>query len=331
MDMRKLISFSKGSYVVSMPKSWVQRNQLKKGDLMAVSENGSELVIAPNNMGQQKDIESEITINATGKDMDHLKAEIVSSYLNNYNTINIISENLNEDAAKIKEIIRNLSGLEIMEQSTKRITAKDLININDISIRNIIKRMDMITRAMIDDSMLAAKGHDTYDVLHSRDVDVNRLYFLAHRVIKNAMKNPKVLKAIGTEPWKLLCDKMVLVRIEAIADTQKRIARYLKYANLGREAQTELERLHFMMAQKFADVMKAYYTTDVKLAMEIEVTNKDRIKLLDKFLEKHTNTPLGKDLKSKYSSQVAIAKTMENLKIMANSIKYISRIVMGYE
>lgn len=330
MDMRKLISFSKGSYVVSMPKSWVQKNRLKKGDLMAISDNGPELTIVPNNAEQQKEIESEITIDATNKDMDHLKAEIVSSYLNNYNTISIISENLNEDASKIKEIIRNLSGLEIMEQSTKRITAKDLININDISIRNIIKRMDMITRAMTEDSMLSARGYDNYDILHSRDVDVNRLYFLAHRVIKNAMKNPKVMKSMNTDPWKLLCDKMVLVRIEAIADNQKRIARYLKYARLGREAQIDFEKLHALMAQKFSDVMKAYYNTDTKLAMEIEVGNRERIKLCDKFLERYTSLPVEKDEKSKYSGHVSIAKTIENMKIMANSIKYISRIVMGY-
>ena len=108
--MRKLIGFSKGSFAVSMPKSWVEKNHLKKGDLMAINENGCELVIAPNS-AERKEVAQEVTIDANGKDLERLKCEIVSSYLNNCDTINIVSNNLNDQASKIKEIIRNLSGL----------------------------------------------------------------------------------------------------------------------------------------------------------------------------------------------------------------------------
>lgn len=327
--MRKLIGFSKGSFVVSMPKAWVEKNQLKKGDLMAINENGCELVIAPNS-AEQKEAAQEIVIDAKGKSLEHLKCEIVTSYLNNYNTINIVSDNLNEQASKIKEIIRNLSGLEIMEQTSRRIVAKDLINLNEISIKNIIRRMDVITRAMIDDAMSCAKGYDCSEAIESRDTDINRLYFLAKRVIKSGIKSARIAKALGAEPWKLHSDQLVLMGVESIADNQKRIARYSKYANLSRDAINELEKLHFDIGENYKDVMKAYYNMDLKLAIGIEVANKERTRLCDKFLEKYVNVSSVRHLKSKYTEHVALAKMIENVKAMATSVKDISRTIMCY-
>ena len=47
MEYRKLISFGKNSYVVSLPKNWVRQNKLKKGDLVYIEENVSNLVLQP--------------------------------------------------------------------------------------------------------------------------------------------------------------------------------------------------------------------------------------------------------------------------------------------
>ena len=34
MDMRKLISFGKGSYIISMPKKWIEKNKVKSEDII---------------------------------------------------------------------------------------------------------------------------------------------------------------------------------------------------------------------------------------------------------------------------------------------------------
>ena len=66
-----------------MPKNWIVKNNLKKGDLISVDDEGVELVISANQ--EEKKLEAkEISIDAQGKDMDFLIVEIVSSYLNNF-------------------------------------------------------------------------------------------------------------------------------------------------------------------------------------------------------------------------------------------------------
>ena len=100
IDVRKLISFGKGSYIVSMPKSWIEKNNLKKGDLISVSDDGFELILTANH--HHKNTESkEITIESIGKNLDLLEAEIVSSYLNGYDTINILFDTNTKDITKI--------------------------------------------------------------------------------------------------------------------------------------------------------------------------------------------------------------------------------------
>lgn len=330
IDVRKLISFGKGSYIISMPKSWIEKNNLKKGDLISVEDDGFELVISASQQEKKQDLK-EASIDAKEKSLDMLKAEIVSSYLNGYDTINISFEAGSRDMPRVKEIIRNLSGLEIMEQTSARITAKNLINVNEISINNIVRRMDIITRAMMEDVILCSRGQCDYDSIYNRDSDVNRLFFLGYRAIKNAMKSPRIAKSLGIEPWQLHSDTLIISRIEKTADRQKRIARYLCSLNLDRATLAELDKLQSDINSSYNEVMKAYYNQDRQLAFNVEVTNKERTSACDKFLEKYTLThSIGKN-KTTNLDLVSVAKIVENLKATAAEISNIARTVLCYE
>jgi len=330
IDVRKLISFGKGSFIISMPKGWIEKNNLKKGDLISVSDDGFELVLSASQKEEKPDAR-EIEIDAREKDLEFLKAEIVSSYLNGYDAINIAFENNNREVPRIKDVIRNLSGLEIMEQTSTRIVARNLININEISISNIIRRMDIITRAMMEDCILCCRGNCNYESIINRDVDVNRLYFLGYRVIKNAMKNPRIAKSLGTEPWQLHNDTMTILRLEKIADRQKRIARCLCTANLDRNTLAELDKAHTDISESYNEIMKAFYNRDKKIAFGIEVTNKDRTTACSRLLEKYMHTHAVSKNKTANANLVAIAKIVENLKATAVEVRNLARTVLCYE
>ena len=330
IDVRKLISFGKGSYVISMPKRWIEKNNLKKGDFISVSDDGFELILSASQKEEKLDVR-EIDIDAKKKDLEFLKAEIVSSYLNGYDTINILFEDYNKEAPKMKEIIRNLSGLEIMEQTSKRIVAKNLININEVPIKNIIRRMDIITRAMMEDAILCCRGQCNYESIHNRDADVNRLYYLGYRVIKNAMKNLRIAKSLGAEPWHLHSDTLIILRLEKIADRQKRIARYLCRANLDRATLSEIDAIHTDISIAYSNVMKSYYNQDKQIAFQVEVSNKNRVTSCDKLLEKCTNLYANSKTKTNSSNLVAIAKIIENLKATTAEVRNIARTVLCYE
>jgi len=326
---RKLISFGKGSYILTMPKSWVEKNKLKRGDIINVDEGSADLVLSPNALTEGKK-SKEITIEVDDKSLDLIKAEIVSAYLNNYDAIDVMGKELEKHIIKVKEIVRSLTGLEIMEQTSTRLVAKDLIDINDISIQNIIRRMDMITRAMIDDAILCLDGKCGYQSIEHRDADVNRLYYLGFRTIKNAMGNPMIAKKLGMSNWELHSSKMVLSRIEEIADRQKRICRFLSQVDFDDKTLKELKDIYRNFGDSYLEVMKAYYTNDRDMAYKIEITNKDRILACEKFLEKCACEGHGKKA-GLYCQCVPTAKAMEYLKAMSTFIKHISRIVISLD
>jgi phosphate uptake regulator len=336
MDYRKLMSFSKGSYIVTMPKSWIEKNKLKKGDTISIEEGQSELVFH----ASQKDParkDKEICIEWGNKKVQVVRAEIVSAYLNNFNTIEIRASDIVQDSPIIKGIIRNLSGMEIIEQTSNKIVAQDLIDVNSISILNIIRRMDVITRSLMNELMLCIEGKfDSKRVLQG-DLDVNRLYFLGYRVIKNIMDNPNLLRKLNLDVWEVANYRSVIIRIEEIADTQKRISRLVSNAMLKDEVLDGIKDICNDIRKSYNDAMKAFYTKDRNLALEIEVDHRNMILKCNRFLE-DVSKRLSVEIKDSKQPEtlsrnnlVPIANIVEFQKLAWGYIKRLARVVLSMD
>ena len=96
MEYRKLIKFGNSSHIISLPNSWVKKNKLRKGDLIYYTENGNnELVLNPKLKDEKQGV-TEIMIDITNKNLNEMRREIHSAYINNFNTINIIGKDLKQ-------------------------------------------------------------------------------------------------------------------------------------------------------------------------------------------------------------------------------------------
>jgi len=333
MEFRKLVGFGKGSFIISLPKQWVDKNKLKKGDLIGVEENNDGLILSLGNVEERKE-DSMITIEAESKTLEQIKTEIISAYLNNYDVIGVISKNLNERAQDIKAVLNDLSGFEIINQSNTKIIAKDLINIKEIPIETLIRRMDNITRAMIIDAMECFdRCGDPESIIH-RDEDINRLHFLAFRIIRSALRNVRLAKALQTNPLKLYTENIVTTNIERIADNVKRICRALSESKLDKKWMVELKRIFKKIKDSYTDVMKAYYTKNKDLALSLEQKNKGLVDECIELFENHEHEEIkhGKKIKGKCEFRNACNSTtqiIENMKEMISNIRYLARAVIS--
>ena len=335
MDMRKLIGFGKNSFVISIPKLWIDKNNLKKGDFISLDEGKDGLLLKTYSNEVQKSEPSKRVINADNKSLIQLKTEIVSAYLNNYNTIEVISKNLKTNAPAVRLMLHDLAGLEVIDQSLNRIVAKDLIDLNEISIVTLIRRMDNISRSMMGDTLECFDGKDHSESISHIDEEVNRLHFLTYRVIRGALSDVRVANSLGVNPLKLHLDHTVTKGIEKISDSTKRICRYLKETKFDAKWGSELKVLFEGVKNNYADVMKAYYTNDELLALEIECKMSEKFGACDTFFERHSH----KDLKYSNGSKSGVCgfrsacgattKIIENKKEMLCSIKDIARTLIG--
>ena len=149
MEYRKLISFGKNSFVVSLPKSWVRQNKLVKGDLIYIEESGGNLLLKPKQEKVEQDLS--VVINIDGKEIKQVRREIFGAYIQNNTTITLRGNGIKDKAKSLQDIIQNLVALEVMEQTSKEIVAKDFLNIDSVSVESVIRKIDIIIRSMFED------------------------------------------------------------------------------------------------------------------------------------------------------------------------------------
>lgn len=281
MEYRKLISFGKSSYVISLPKSWLNQNKLKKGDLVYLEEKGQSLVLGGK---EEKSAEEKtITIQVDGKSLRRIQREIINSYILDYKTITLVGNEIKEKAKEIQATIHNLVALEVMEETSKRIVARDFLDMNNISFFSMIQKMDVIIRAMFEDCEKMFIEDTSENIAH-RDQDVNRLCFLIFRVIEFGFENTSFMyRKYNLTPRHLLHLWWFAFNMEAIADEVKRTARYIPQVKLDKKQQEQFLRILGDTKNKYLLVMKSYHNQDSDLSHNIIDSKKEIIKEYDNF------------------------------------------------
>lgn len=289
MEYRKLISFGKSSHVVSVPKDWMSQNKLSKGDTIYLSIRGENLVLRPKTSKQESEQkENEIIINVDGKTLRHLDKEVISAYINNYRSIILEGSELKKNAKQVQNLIHDLIALEVMEQDSQKIIAKDFLNMEDINVKNIIQKMDIIARAMLEDSKKTF-DENNYENIRQRDHDVNRLFFLACRAIKYGLRNPLTVSQLFqiSSGEELLNYRLASTYIEKISDTAKRAARYMNLVKFNQKQKKEFINIFNKIEEQYHEMMEAYYKKDVAKALKLCDNKEEILELCDNFYTKN--------------------------------------------
>ncbi|HUG95937.1 MAG TPA: phosphate uptake regulator PhoU, partial [Nitrososphaera sp.] len=232
-ETRKLQYTGGSSYIVSLPKKWIQDLGLKQGDHVVILRQGnSTLQIAPASKRMAKE-QKEATIEV-GKDNNpyFIARKLIALYFLGFNVITIVPKQdrlLVEQREVIKSIVRRvLMGTEIIADSATGITLQVLINLLDLSVDAAFKRMLLIAKSMYRDTLLALKENNVElaeEVVKSDD-EVDRFSFYIVRQLKIAIKNEHLLKEIGLEePRNCLGYRLIAKSVERVADHATVIAK----------------------------------------------------------------------------------------------------------
>ncbi len=313
MEYRKLISFGKSSFVISLPKTWVNGNKLKKGDTVFLDERNADLLLSPKEISLEEE-QKEITIEVDGKPIRRIQREIITAYITHHKTINLIGEEIKDKAKEIQSFIQNLVALEIMEQTSRRIVAKDFLNMQDLSVENIIRKMDIVTRAMLEDCK-ESFDHDVQESLYHRDSDVNKLRFLTYRIVWFGLDNPSyAVKRFNLSSINLLHLWWLAFNLEALADCTKRIAKYIKETALDTKNKTELKKMLNRVHEDYVNMMKGYYTKNQEIAHSLLQKKEEVMTWCEEFHTKNKSIP-------------NIGFLVYNIKIFMEHLHNIGRIV----
>jgi len=207
MEYRKLIKFGNSSHVISIPKDWIKRNNMSKGDIVYFEESDKgDIVISAKNP-EEREQKKIVNIKIDKLSTKELELEIVASYMKEFNTIIISGEEIKEREAEIREILKRLVAIEVIEQTDKKIVAKDFLNIKEIKLDDLRKRLDIVIKSMLHDSKLG-KGKEKYESVVTRDLDANRFAYLLFRVLRRCIEKPGIKKEIGLSSLEVVMNKL---------------------------------------------------------------------------------------------------------------------------
>jgi len=270
MEQRKLIKLGNSSFAIALPKVWVDKSGLKKGDNIFIEQNNNgRLVVSPS--PTDKSTNKETIISVDNKDKDSLKKEIRAAYIKGYTSLLI--KNIPDKQAKdtVKKILDEFLSFELIDSNEKEITAKDFFSLEDTTHISFIRRMDNNIREIFEIVMAELKK----DKINSQkireideiDKDINKFYFLVSRIFLRGIDNPSILTKLKTDSTKLFNDWWFSFNLESLADGLKNFLKSAQQVE-SQPMKTSLHELFLQIREAYIKVIESYYKEDAELALQ---------------------------------------------------------------
>lgn len=198
LGYRRVQLTGRGSYIISLPKEWVQHLGLKKGSEIDFNvQPDSSLTLIPRKLKEKyeedeyaKLKEYYINVDATEEDLKSTLRMIKALYVISADIIRVHFKGA-EDIATCKTLIKNfardtLLGAEIIDEKPDEITLQILVKHSEFPIENAVRRMVVIALSANKDAILALKNRNKalFQSVINAHHDANRLGLYAVRQLK---------------------------------------------------------------------------------------------------------------------------------------------------
>ncbi len=278
-EVRKIQFSGKSSYMLALPKKWVQEMSIGAGDQVIVKRQGDTSLLVTPKSARLTGSKTEVLIEITSDEKPHsIARRLISVYLLGYNAIRVNGKEgalTTAQRAAVKETMRrHLIGTETIADSAHGVTLQVLLSYPELDVKTVVKRMFLIAASMHRDAMNALKNidKDAAEGIVRTDDEVDRFSLYAIRQLNIAVQNEFVLKEIGLETRRDCLDYRLIVKsVERVADHATKIAEGIK--GLERPVNTSLiskvsEMSEFAMGL-FEDASLALFKGDYHTADKV--------------------------------------------------------------
>jgi phosphate uptake regulator len=264
------------SILVSLPKEWVDANKLDKSSQVEIETGQDTLSISANKESKPT---KELVISYPLPKEENIVADITGAYLLGYDIIQINSKSIipGEDREKIRNSMRRLVGMEIIEEDASKINMQFLLDTTTLNPEKILKRMSSIALGMYDDvsNGLISDDKSNLQTLAKRDVEVNRQYFLLVRLIRSTLVDKRLANIFNLENIDVLDYRVAANLLENAGDTIVELAGFIYNSSLPKDLLKKI----FLVVQNFGGLaeksINAFTTPDRILAIEAIASHRE--------------------------------------------------------
>ena len=230
------------SILVSLPKEWVDANNLDKSNQVEIETNQNNLSIRTQ---QSKRPSKEIEISYPLPKGESIVPTITGAYLLGFDIIKIVGKLpiSISDRESVRGSMRRLVGMEIIDEDATNISVQFLLDETSVNPQNILKRMSSIALGMFSDVVSSLQSGDktNLETITNRDAEINRQYFLLVRLIRSTIMDPRLAGIFNLENIDILDYRIAANTLEIAGDTVVELSESLIKSNLSK---VELKKLH---------------------------------------------------------------------------------------
>ena len=254
--------------MVSLPKEWIDANNLDKTNQVEIETNQNNLSIRTQ---LSKRPSKEIEISYPLPKGESIVPTITGAYLLGFDIIRIVSKSpiSFSDRESVRGSMRRLVGMEIIDEDATNISVQFLLDETSVNPQNILKRMSSIALGMFTDVVSSLESGDktNLETISNRDAEINRQYFLLVRLIRSTIMDTRLAGIFNLENIDILDYRIAANTLEIAGDTVVELAESLIKSNLSK---TELKKLHGFtkdMAEIQSKSIDSFISNDRSLAI----------------------------------------------------------------
>jgi len=274
VEFRKVQITGGSTYVISLPKKWIETVNLKPKDQIAlISQPDMSLLLVPRGELKPKEV-SEVIFDASqvGRP-EAVVTEFIAHYLVGYDIIRVKLKDARTRGFLRNSIHQKLIGVEIMEETANEIVAQCLLGSVELPLDRALRRMHILMILMFKEAIEALRTNDQAlaKEIVRRDDEVDRLYLFIVRQLKGAVGNRLLVEEIGlSHPRDCLGYRLIVKSIERSADHAARIAKEISTLEtpLGEQIIENLVAVSELASEIQESSMKALYKYDAELVHE---------------------------------------------------------------
>ena len=230
------------SILVSLPKEWVDANNLEKSNQVEIETNQNNLSIRTQ---LSKRPSKEIEISYPLPKGESIVPTITGAYLLGFDIIKIIGKLpiSISDRESVRGSMRRLVGMEIIDEDATKIAVQFLLDETSVNPQNILKRMSSIALGMFSEVVLSLESGDktNLETIANRDAEINRQYFLLVRLIRSTIMDTRLAGIFNLENIDILDYRIAANTLEIAGDTVVELSQSLIKSNLSK---VEIKKLH---------------------------------------------------------------------------------------
>lgn len=327
-DIRHVQLTGKSTFIISLPRKWVNEVNLNKGETLSIIEqNDKSLLLVPKSVKKPTKA-TDISVIVSSKDKaSSVMRKVTSLYLIGFNLIRLkfTEEKMGiQQRDMIKDFVRRmLVGTEIIADSKNEMTLQILMGYPQLSVSDALRRISIIVVSMHRDAInsLIEPNKGLVEEVIRTDDEVDRFNFYIIRQLKAAVEDARILGEIGLRrPRDCLGYRLITKSVERVGDHAVSIAKNSSALKIPIDSDIfqTLNEMSLSAVSEFEESIKSLFEKNYLVADSVierkELIDEYEAKILKQILEKKFDAETTSSLRlivesirrtAKYGSDIA--------------------------